>query len=64
MVVVFLSVGSELYCCSLDGYIATCACHEGTGVHVHVMRGHIILNGQMGRGFPWYPITTDGGGCR
>ena len=40
-VVVFFSVGSELYCCSWDGYIATCACHEGTGVHVHAMRGHI-----------------------
>ena len=38
-VVVFLSVGSvcELYCCPWD--MVTCACHEGTGLHVHVMKG-------------------------
>ena len=37
------------------GWLATCACHEGTGVHVRGMRGH-ILYGQTGGGIPCYPL--------
>ena len=42
------------YMCMSRGYRGTCACHEGT--YNYIKRAN-------GRGFPWYPSSTDGGGC-